>query len=123
MIEKIRRIRSFGPYANFDWPIALCQLKRLNIFYGWNYSGKTMLSRILRCFESKVMHPDFPIAQAQIDCTGGSSYQLSALDTPLEIRVFNSDFVRENLKFENGSAAPVLILGALEAVMNFPLKF
>jgi wobble nucleotide-excising tRNase len=114
MIEKIRRVRSFGSYVDFDWPTALCQFKRFNVFYGWNYSGKTMLSRILRCFESKTMHPDFPMAQAQIDCAGGASYQLVALDAPLEIRVFNSDFVRDNLKFETGSAAPVLILGALD---------
>ncbi len=112
MIEKIRRIRSFGPYVDFDWPNALREFKRLNVFYGWNYSGKTMLSRILRCFESRSMHPDFPMAQVQIDCIGGRSYQLADLDTPLEISVFNSDFVRENLKFESGSAAPVLVLGA-----------
>jgi wobble nucleotide-excising tRNase len=122
MIEKIRRIRSFGSYVDFDWPTTLCQFKRFNAFYGWNYSGKTMLSRILRCFESKATHPDFPLAQAQVDCAGGISYQLTAPDTPLEIRVFNSDFVRENLKFDAGSATPVLILGAKDMAKQAELE-
>jgi wobble nucleotide-excising tRNase len=122
MIEKIRRIRSFGSYVDFDWPTALCQFKRFNVFYGWNYSGKTMLSRIFRCFESKTTHPDFPLAQAQIDCVGGISHQLTTPDTPLEIRVFNGDFVRENLRFDAGSATPVLILGSADMAKQAELE-
>jgi wobble nucleotide-excising tRNase len=63
MIGKIRRIRSFGSYVDFDWPAELREFGRFNVFYGWNYSGKTMLSRIFRCFENKALHPDFPSAE------------------------------------------------------------
>jgi wobble nucleotide-excising tRNase len=111
MIGKIRRIRSFGSYVDFDWPAELCEFKRFNVFYGWNYSGKTMLSRIFRCFENKTLHPDFPSAEGQLICADNAAYTLGGPGCLVEIRVFNSDFVRENLKFDEGSAAPVLVLG------------
>jgi len=64
MIGKIRQIRSFGSYVDFAWPAGLCDFKRFNLFYGWNYSGKTMLSRIFRCFEKKALHDDYSNAEA-----------------------------------------------------------
>jgi len=65
MIGKIRRIRLFGSYIDFDWPAELSEFKRFNVLYGRNYSGKTMLSRIFRCFEKKSLHPDFPSAEGR----------------------------------------------------------
>lgn len=112
MIEKIRRIRSFGSFVDFDWPVELRGFKRFNVFYGWNYSGKTMLSRIFRCFENKALHPDFPSAEAQIIDTDNTVYSLAAPDTSLEFRVFNRDFVDKNLFFDTGKTIPILILGA-----------
>lgn len=112
MIEKIRRIRLFGSFVDFDWPTELRDFKRFNVFYGWNYSGKTMFSRIFRCFENKALHPDFLTAEAQLVGTDKTVYSLAAPDTSLEFRVFNRDFVDKNLFFDTGKAIPVLILGA-----------
>jgi wobble nucleotide-excising tRNase len=122
MIGKIRRIRSFGSFVDFDWPAELCEFKRFNVFYGWNYSGKTMLSRVFRCFENKVLHPDFPSAEGQLVCVDNSTYSLGGPAGLLEIRVFNSDFVRENLKFDEGSAAPILVLGAEDIAKKSDLE-
>src|ERR1700721_1174752 len=122
MIEKIRRIRSFGPYASFDWPADLCDFKRFNVFYGWNYSGKTMLSRVFRCLEANALHPDFPLAEAHVDCTGGTSCALAAPNALLDIRVFNTEFVRDNLKFDAGKAVPILILGAADIAKQTELN-
>jgi len=70
-----------------------------------------MLSRIFRCFEKTALHPDFPSAEGQLICADNTAYTLGGPCGLLEIRVFNSDFVRENLKFDDGSAAPILVLG------------
>ena len=45
MITKINRIRKFGVFQNMDWG-ALPEFKKKNLIYGWNYSGKTTLSRL-----------------------------------------------------------------------------
>ncbi|MCW5199779.1 hypothetical protein VU05_03595 [Desulfobulbus sp. F1] len=36
---------------------------------------------------------------------------MDALNTAPIFRVFNIDFIRENLSFEDGSAEPILVLG------------
>jgi wobble nucleotide-excising tRNase len=111
MIRRIDYIRGFGVYGNFRWPAELPDFKQFNLIYGWNYSGKTTLSRIFHCFERKLPHPDFSGAQVQLRADDESLHALSALETAPVFRVFNSDFVKENLSFEDGSASPILVLG------------
>jgi wobble nucleotide-excising tRNase len=112
MLRRIQHIKSFGVFANFQWPAGLPAFKKLNLIYGWNYSGKTTLSRTIRCFEQQRLHADFPSAEVQLTTEDGVSHVLTAPHTAPVLRVFNSDFVRENLSFDEGSASPVLVLGA-----------
>lgn len=111
MLRRIQHIRSFGVFANFQWPAGLPEFKRFNLIYGWNYSGKTTLSRTIQCFEQQRCHVDFPAAEVQLTTEDGAHHYLSAPHTVPALRVFNSDFVRENLSFDEGSASPVLVLG------------
>jgi len=111
MISRIEYIIGFGVYGNFRWPAELPDFKQFNLIYGWNYSGKTTLSRVFHCFERKLPHPDFSGAQVQLRADDGSLHDLSAPQTAPVFRVFNSDFVKENLSFEDGSASPILVLG------------
>jgi wobble nucleotide-excising tRNase len=111
MIRKIRRIKSFGVFADFRWPADLPVFNRYNIIYGWNYSGKTTLARALRCFELAQSHPDFANAEAELEMDGGATCVLSAPANAPPIRVFNSDFVRDNLEFDECQAQPILLLG------------
>ena len=49
---KIKEIKDFGIYKDYKWN-EIDELKpfnKKNIIYGWNYSGKTTLSRILSMF-------------------------------------------------------------------------
>lgn len=112
MIQKIVSIKAFGVFENFQWPASLPCFKRFNLIYGWNYSGKTTLSRIFRCFELRQMHLDFQTAQVRLESQDGTGHALANLQTAPFFRVFNSDFIRENLKLEDGDAAPILILAA-----------
>ena len=99
-------------FANFLWPTGLPEFKKFNLIYGWNYSGKTTLSRTIRCFEQQRLHADFPTAEVKLTTEDGANHVLTAPHTAPVLRVFNSDFVRENLSFDEGSASPVLVLGA-----------
>ena len=112
MIRRIDHIKNFGVYRDFYWPKNLSDFKQFNLIYGWNYSGKTTLSRVFRCFERKNLHPDFPCAEVRLLADNGNSHSFLDLQTTPVFRVFNSDFIAENLSFVEGSAAPILVFGA-----------
>lgn len=122
MIRRLQYIRSFGVFANFQWPPGLPEFKKFNLIYGWNYSGKTTLSRTIRCFEQQRHHVDFSAAEVQLTTEDGVHHFLSAPHTAPVLRVFNSDFVRENLSFDEGSASPVLVLGVENTEKQESLK-
>ena len=122
MIRRIQHIKAFGVFADFQWPTSLPEFKQFNLIYGWNYSGKTTLSRAFRCFELKLPHVDFADAQVQLKAADGKVHHLSLPHTAPAFRVFNSDFVRENLSFADGSATPILVLGAEDIAKQEALK-
>ena len=122
MIRRIQHIKSFGVFEDFQWPASLPEFKQFNLIYGWNYSGKTTLSRAFRCFEQKQPHVDFAGALVQLKDQGGMDHYLSVPSTAPVFRVFNSDFVRDNLSFDLGSASPVLVLGAEDIEKQETLK-
>lgn len=122
MIRKIECIKDFGVFNNFTWTTALPEFKQFNLIYGWNYSGKTTLSRVFRCFEQKQIHADFASAQVQLKSHDKSIHCSSKMDSAPVFRVFNSDFIRENISFDEGSASPILVLGAEDIAKLESLK-
>lgn len=101
MINKFSKI-NYGSYQNFECDESLPNFKKLNIFYGRNYAGKTTLSRILRSFETKELHPDYSNATFEIKFENNKTLNESHIKDEhknLCIRVYNKDFVRENLSF------------------------
>lgn len=71
-----------------------------NIFYGRNYSGKTTLSRMFRAMETGLLSDKYQSPEFEITWSEGKSVNQNNLQTHgKKIRVFNEDFIRENLKF------------------------
>ncbi|WP_026943452.1 AAA family ATPase [Helicobacter rodentium] len=102
MIKKFSKI-NYGSYQDFSWN-NLQEFQKLNIFYGRNYAGKTTLSRILRSFEVKNPHSDYMDSTFEIEMTDSNPTSLTLTkdnitDNNLTIRVYNKDFVKENLGF------------------------
>ncbi len=107
MINKIKEIRNLAVFQNFEWNRSVFdneknikEFDQINILYGRNYSGKTTLSRILRAAETgaisdKYENPVFTLLFN--DNSEISTDNLKGHDKT--IRVFNEDFVRDNLKF------------------------
>lgn len=118
-ITKIAKIDNFGIFKNFDWDSSLSHqnkkgenevynFKDINIFYGRNYSGKTSLSKIIRALEiksisSKYENPNFRIKLH--DDSEITPSNLSNFQHP--IHVYNSDFVKENLRFIHDENADI----------------
>lgn len=122
MISKISHIKNFAVFQDFNWDNSICdadgnilEFKKNNIIYGHNYSGKTTLSRIVRSLERKKLPEKYDNPQFSIKING-----VDITETELEtcsdtIRVFNEDFVRENLAFitnpDDASIVPFAVVG------------
>lgn len=109
-IKKIKNINGIGIYRDFFWDDSkLSEFTDFNLIYGWNYSGKTTLSRI---FDS-LCNPEL-ISQLggsfEIEDDDGSNIQSSNIDTPLNCKVFNRDFIERNFRQEHNAPA-VFIVG------------
>ena len=112
MLKAFERIRDFGVFDDYSRPQDLDDFAELNLIYGWNYAGKTTLSRILRSVETQKLHRDYSLARFEITTGGNSTITESSLATVSEkIRVFNSDFVRDNLSWDGEAFEPILLLG------------
>jgi wobble nucleotide-excising tRNase len=119
MITKINKIKDFGVLKNFNGN-ALPEFKTFNLIYGWNYSGKTTLSRVFRCLEKGKLHDDYLSATFELE-NATAKYDNTFSVIP-NIRVFNSDFVKENLKWDTDNYEPIFILGAKNIELQTELK-
>lgn len=101
MIEKIEQIKDFGIYKDFNWATSpnIKDFNSKNIFYGWNYSGKTTLSRIFSSLRDKKLHESYQNGSFKVK-TKENSFTSNNLDIfPYDILVFNSDYINDNLNF------------------------
>lgn len=111
MIKGILKIKGLGVYENYTRPHDTHEFAAKNLIYGWNYSGKTTLSRLFAQLESKTANPDLSGCSFSFDTDKGQVTEANFTQSDLTIRVFNSDFVRDNLSFTGGDFKPVLLLG------------
>jgi wobble nucleotide-excising tRNase len=122
MITKFNTIKNLAVFQNFVWDSSVCDgvgtiqlFKDINVIYGRNYSGKTTLSRIVRALEKgaisdKYENPEFEVCIK--DLADATQSNLTAHGK--KIRVFNEDFVKDNLRFitnPDASINPFAILG------------
>lgn len=119
MITKINKIKDFGVFKNFNGN-ALPELKTFNLIYGWNYSGKTTLSRVFRCLEKGELHDDYLTATFEMEDATAKYDNTFAVKA--NIRVFNSDFVKDNLKWDADNIEPIFLLGAENIELQTALK-
>ncbi|CAG7716641.1 unnamed protein product [Allacma fusca] len=123
MLRSIDEINDFGVYKKIQKSDGYDDFKIKNIIYGWNYSGKTTLSRIFSSIEDKKIHPDFSLAKFKISLNDDSVLKQSELSTSnLIIKVFNTDYVAKNLRWDDSDVEPIIILGDDEIVLEQKIK-
>lgn len=120
MIKRIN-ITKFGSYKNFSWANQMqddhgnvVEFKRLNILYGRNYSGKTTLSRLIRCLETGALPHRYETPQFEIVAEGGNLSETQIATHSHHVRVFNKDFIDANLSIlrnDEGEITPFAIVG------------
>jgi wobble nucleotide-excising tRNase len=111
MLKSIEKIKGLGVYHSYTKPAGTQDFGIKNLIYGWNYSGKTTLSRLFAQLETKSKNPDLSGCEFALETNDGSITEKNFGGCSLSVRVFNSDFVRANLHFDGGSFNPILLLG------------
>jgi len=123
MIKKINFIKNLGIFSNFTWDKevkddkgVVAELKKINVFYGRNYSGKTSLSRIFKSLEDHRISERITNSEFEILMDNGSLINNTNMSQCSEVvRVFSSDFVSTHLQWLNdessGDIKPFAIMG------------
>lgn len=97
MITKINKLKRFGIYQNYTWG-AIEDFKKKNLVYGWNYSGKTTLSKVFQVLEFKDKNRCFSGSEIEItinDSTNTKTLNQDNLNTfPFTVKVFNSEYIK-----------------------------
>jgi len=110
-IKKIYKVKDYRIFRDFSWPASLSEFKDFNLIYGWNGSGKTILSNIFRDLERN--HVSVTGSEFHIETENGTikSETLGTATNLPSVRVFNREFVMENVFTSAGDVAPIFVLG------------
>lgn len=112
MLKAIKKIKGLGVYGDYTQPAGTAEFGIKNLIYGWNYSGKTTLSRLFAHLERGDYDPDIGGYTFVFDTDNGNVTEANAKNCGQVVRVFNSDFVHANLNFTGSPSRPILLLGA-----------
>jgi wobble nucleotide-excising tRNase len=109
-IERITKIKNHRIFRGFVWPHDLLDFKEKNLFYGWNGTGKSTLSNLFRSIEKKT-----PVSEGDVEFViSGNKVDGAAFATAQglpQVRVFNKDFITDNVFTSNGAVTPIFFLG------------
>ncbi|MEZ9697726.1 AAA family ATPase [Vibrio sp. 10N.261.46.E12] len=121
MFKNIKFIKDFGIFKNAK-TVGGESFHQFNLIYGFNYSGKTTLSRIFRSIELGEKTEGFETGSFEINKHDGNSIKSNALQKVDNLRVFNSDYIAKNVDFDESSVDPVLIVGERNIDLEDELK-
>ena len=96
MITQLNKLKRFGIYQNYTWG-GIDDFKKKNLVYGWNYSGKTTLSKLFQVLEFKDKNRCFSGAEIEISINDGTTktYNQDTLNSfPFAVKVFNSEYIK-----------------------------
>ena len=109
-VERFARIEGCRVFRDFRWPADLPGFDEKNLIYGWNGTGKSTIASIFRAFGDRA-----PMVSGEAVITvDGRPIHTSSLggDAALpQVRVFDRDFVDQNVFTTDSVVAPILFLG------------
>lgn len=110
-LTRVTSLFDCGVFRDFAWQAHpdLPDFGRYNLIYGWNGTGKTTISRLLRAMESRTQ----PATGDVVVCVDGCDVPgIRFPEMTLPIRVFNRDFVAESVfPVTGGDLPPVFVVG------------
>jgi wobble nucleotide-excising tRNase len=110
MLVKIKQIQGIDAFDQVRWTGE--DLKVHNLIYGWNGSGKTTIAKILGFLEKKrISLLEYKSVEFAIQTTTGMLRASELGSHNLDMRVFDEDFVKENLLFDDSTAKQIVMIG------------
>ena len=127
MLKKISRLKKFGIFHDFSWDRDTPDFAKFNLIYGWNRSGKTTLSRVFAaCEKGTTCFDEYPSdGEFEIKVKNGADVTHNNCQSAAHpVRVFNRDFVKENVFFnpEGSSTNPITYVGKEEIESAIKLR-
>lgn len=110
-IKKIDSIKGFGSFVDFKWAKDLKEFKKYNLIFGWNGSGKTTLSKVFGCYEAEELPTGKEDANISITNEKGSTAKDDYSVLSKKIKVFNRDYVSNNISWDEGSTNALVYVG------------
>jgi wobble nucleotide-excising tRNase len=105
MITKIDSLEYIGKFQKFEWRSDVPSFSRVNLIFGYNGSGKTLISNVFRLFskqredENDLLFKELSTdnnARIEISVDGKKIHYSPAAERK-DIYVFNSDFISEHV--------------------------
>lgn len=112
MFHRIESIANAAVWSGYDARTNIApDFGRYNLIYGWNASGKTTLSRVVGLFNgsSAARLPTGACIRVRV----GQDILDSTKERDrgrLTVRIFNRDFVDDNLQHDDHTQAPALFI-------------
>lgn len=124
MITRIPRLKNFGIFHDFSWSDKeLPEFKKFNLIYGWNRSGKTTISRVFASCEKKCVYDEIKFKQypesGEFEAKTSDNVSIkntNVASNTLPIKVFNQDFVEDNVSFEPSTSSSPIIYVSEKAI-------
>jgi len=125
ILKRFSRLQAVSLFDDYSHAADVPDFARYNLVYGFNGTGKTTLSRLLRHLEAGDLPPDWPAtARFIIDLDDGTAVSQDANVGVLKDKlfVFNVDFVDEHLNWKDGKASPIFYIGKTQAELAEQLR-
>ncbi|MDR3558353.1 MAG: AAA family ATPase, partial [Candidatus Pacebacteria bacterium] len=114
-------MRGLGVFVDHSHSAEIPDFRQYNLIYGFNGSGKTTISRVLRCIELGALSEHLS-ASGEFTVNLNDDQALThetVKGTPNDkVAVFNTDFIDENLRWRDGKASPVFFIGKEQARLS-----
>jgi len=113
-ISRVSELRGYGSFRDFKWPEHLREFGRYNLIYGWNGTGKTLLSDLLAALEMR-QQPSTPHVKLEVTSEESSQHikakDFADPDLPISIRVFNRSFINRTVYLTTDNLKPIYVFG------------
>jgi len=105
MINRIDLLHKIAKFERFNWHSEVDDFRKVNIVFGYNGSGKTVISNVFRLFSKQIDNQSNPLFQelshdsssiAEITFNGTKIKYGTNVDKK-DIHVFNSDFIADHV--------------------------
>lgn len=109
MLQRFSEIHEEGLFFGYKWPNDLEDFSKLNLIYGWNGTGKTTLSRLLKQLCDQATAKSIKI-RVKVDDENMDSLKFERF--PYVIKVFNRDYISETISVMSDDAVdPIYFIG------------